>query len=129
MDVLIRWLLIGLEKLGIYIGKEGVFLAELRESPDFQIEDGLLVITTSHSQKHSAKEVFRFKADFSKNQCLIRAYQKLMTRSLGEKYRQGILIPNGFNHEPSVAAEFFWVDPDGTRHRIDMTSSLKINGV
>lgn len=119
MNNFLRWLLRKLEQFGFFVGKEGVFLNELRESPIFLIKGGNLVITTAHSLKHSAKEVFRFEAVCEEKKCLVRAYQKLVTQSFGGKYQQHIPIAEWLNHISPDEAVFYWVDPDQTRHRIE----------
>ncbi len=122
MNALIRCVLIGLERLGIYVGKEGVFLNELRERPILNIVAGDLVISSTHSMKHSAKEVFRFKAIFEGNRCFIRGDQKLVTRTFGKKYQQTISIRGWLDQYPLEKAQFYWVDPDETRHLMQVSS-------
>ena len=109
-------LLRGLESLGIIIGREGLALEEFQESPSLVLHGSTLTISASHSMRNSAKETYKFEVTQEGGAYLVRGYQKLMTRSFGKPYEQSITL----QPPPAADAQFFWVDPDGTRHALSV---------
>ena len=112
------WLASALESLGVVLGKEGVYLGELAKHPTVDRRGNLLIVETGHSVKNSAKEVYRLEAEFRENKCLIRGFQRLVTKTFGKPYRREF----PFLQSPK-GTEFFWVDPDQALHPLQATEN------
>ena len=105
-----------LESLGFVLGKEGVYLGELAKRPVIRRRGDVLVVEIGHSRRNSAKEVYRLEAELDANRCVIRGFQKLVTRTFGQDYRQEIPLP-----QSRPVDSFYWADPDKTLHVLQVS--------
>ncbi|MBE9199609.1 MULTISPECIES: hypothetical protein [unclassified Nodularia (in: cyanobacteria)] len=123
MDNFIGIFLRRLERVGIFVGNEGVYLNELRERPTFVLEGTHLTIETAHSMRNSAKEIYKLELEFKEGKFLIRAFQKLVSQTVPKKYRQEFSISEQSKNSISHDFEFYWVDPDNTLHLLEMSET------
>jgi|GEM_PF-3441045 len=111
----------GLAALGIHLGKEGVYLDELTPPPRLQVRQGMLTLQTGPSLRNSGKAIYRVEVMAEAGAFVVRAFQR---RAAGRAVSKGFRHQQGLGRTPSGGdprtAAFYWADPDGRRHLLEV---------
>ncbi len=109
--------LLVLTVLSCSVGKQGVFYSEMTKKPTVQIGDKSIIVYTDNSNKNSALLIYKldYSADTTEKIIEIKAYQ-----AVNKDYRNTFEIKiNDLQKTELEAYEYFWLDPDGNRTKID----------
>lgn len=103
------------------IGKQGVYYTEMGRVPLIEIRENQLLLTTGNSMTNSALLIYKidYSIDTVLHQIEFKGYQALGKE---DKSTHELNLKN-FTKEELSTYEYYWVDPDNTKNRMQIKSN------
>lgn len=99
------------------IGKKGVSFKEMGKQPSIEVSDNKIVVNTNNSLQNSALLIYKIdlSIDTIKRVIELRGFQAI-NKDYKSKFE---LKVNGLSKMQLDNYEYFWIDPDGSRNKIE----------
>mgnify|MGYP000884894167 CR=1 FL=1 len=104
------------------VGKQGVEYAEMSKQPTIQIlNNNIIVINTENSIKNSALSIYKvdYSIDTIKKEIYLYGFQAINKKN---QNRFEVKI-NKLSHKQLQSYEYFWVDPDKKKTKIEIKNN------
>ena len=104
--------------IGCSIGKQGVYFNEMRLAPSLKLNNNILTVTTSNSNKNSALLIYEvlISVNQNKKQIYLSANQ-----AVGKNYTESFAIKlTDYKITEPTTYSFYWIDPDNKITKLDI---------